>query len=49
MKYAVRRISLAPLAKFGCLLGTLISLLPSLLCDWSASSVAIGRLARERN
>ena len=36
MKYTVRRISLAPLAKFGCLLGTLASLLPSLLCSLSA-------------
>jgi hypothetical protein len=35
MKYTVRRISLAPLAKFGCLLGTLASLLPSLLCSLS--------------
>jgi hypothetical protein len=33
MKYTIRRISLAPLAKFGCLLGTLASLLPSLLCS----------------
>ena len=36
MKYTVRRINLAPLAKFGCLLGTLVSLLPSLLCSLSA-------------
>jgi hypothetical protein len=36
MKYTVHRISLAPLAKFGCLLGTLASLLPSLLCSLSA-------------
>ena len=36
MKYTVRRISLAPLAKFGCLLGTLVSFLPSLLCSLSA-------------
>ena len=36
MKYTIRRISLAPLAKFGCLLGTLISLLPSLFCSLSA-------------
>ena len=36
MRYTVRRISLAPLAKFGCLLGTLASLLPSLLCSLSA-------------
>ena len=36
MKYTVRRISLAPLARFGCLLGTLASLLPSLLCSLSA-------------
>jgi hypothetical protein len=36
MKYTIRRISLAPLAKFGCLLGTLVSLLPSLLCSLSA-------------
>jgi hypothetical protein len=36
MKYTIRRISLAPLAKFGCLLGTLVSLLPSLLCGLSA-------------
>lgn len=35
MRYTVRRISLAPLTKFGCLLGTLISLLPSLLCSLS--------------
>jgi hypothetical protein len=33
MKYTIRRISLAPLAKFGCLLGTLVSLVPSLLCS----------------
>jgi hypothetical protein len=33
MKYTIRRISLAPLAKFGCLLGILASLLPSLLCS----------------
>ncbi|TEU18636.1 MAG: hypothetical protein E3J21_05440 [Anaerolineales bacterium] len=36
MRYTIRRISLAPLAKFGCLLGTLVSLLPSLLCSLSA-------------
>ncbi|NIO69179.1 MAG: hypothetical protein GTN71_09130 [Anaerolineae bacterium] len=36
VKYTIRRISLAPLAKFGCLLGTLASLLPSLLCSLSA-------------
>jgi hypothetical protein len=36
MKYTVHRISLAPLARFGCLLGTLASLLPSLLCSLSA-------------
>jgi len=36
MKYTIRRISLAPLAKFGCLLGALVSLLPSLLCSLSA-------------
>jgi hypothetical protein len=36
MKYTIHRISLAPLAKFGCLLGTLASLLPSLLCSLSA-------------
>jgi hypothetical protein len=36
MKYTIRRISLAPLAKFGCLLGTLVSLVPSLLCSLSA-------------
>lgn len=36
MKYTIRRISLAPLAKFGCLLGILVSLLPSLLCSLSA-------------
>ena len=36
MKYTIRRISLAPLARFGCLLGTLVSLLPSLLCSLSA-------------
>ena len=36
MKYTVRRISLVPLAKFGCLLGTVVSLLPSLLCSLSA-------------
>jgi hypothetical protein len=36
MKYTVRRISLAPLAKFGCLLGILASLLPSLLCSLGA-------------
>ena len=36
MKYTIRRIGLAPLAKFGCLLGTLASLLPSLLCSLSA-------------
>jgi len=36
MKYTIRRISLAPLAKFGCLLGTLASFLPSLLCSLSA-------------
>lgn len=35
MKYTIRRISLFPLAKFGCLLGTLASLLPSLLCSLS--------------
>ena len=35
MKYTIRRISLAPLARFGCLLGTLVSLLPSLLCSLS--------------
>ena len=36
MRYLIRRISLAPLAKFGCLLGTLFSFLPSLLCSLSA-------------
>jgi hypothetical protein len=36
MRYTIRRISLAPLAKFGCLLGTLVSFLPSLLCSLSA-------------
>jgi len=36
MKYTIRRISLVPLAKFGCLLGTLAGLLPSLLCSLSA-------------
>jgi hypothetical protein len=36
MKYIIHRISLAPLAKFGCLLGTLASLLPSLLCTLGA-------------
>ena len=36
MKYTIHRISLAPLAKFGCLLGTLVSSLPSLLCSLSA-------------
>ncbi|MFB0534587.1 MAG: hypothetical protein ACETWR_06365 [Anaerolineae bacterium] len=36
MRYTIRRISLAPLARFGCLLGTLASLLPSLLCSLSA-------------
>ena len=36
MKYTIRRVSLAPLARFGCLLGTLISLLPSLLCSLGA-------------
>jgi hypothetical protein len=36
MRYTIRRISLASLAKFGCLLGTLVSLLPSLLCSLSA-------------
>lgn len=35
MRYTIRRISLAPLARFGCLLGTLASLLPSLLCGLS--------------
>ncbi len=33
MKYTIRHISLAPLARFGCLLGTLAALLPSLLCS----------------
>lgn len=32
MKVAVRRISLAPLSKFGCILGMVAALLPSLLC-----------------
>lgn len=32
MKVAVRRISLASLAKFGCLLGVVAAFLPSLLC-----------------
>jgi hypothetical protein len=36
VKYTIRRISLAPLARFGCLLGALASLLPSLLCGLSA-------------
>jgi hypothetical protein len=36
VKYTIRRISLAPLAEFGCLLGTLASVLPSLLCGLSA-------------
>lgn len=36
MKYTIHRISLAPLAKFGCLLGTLVSFLPSLLCGLGA-------------
>jgi hypothetical protein len=36
MRYTIRRISLAPLARFGCLLGTLASFLPSLLCSLSA-------------
>ena len=36
VKYTIHRINLAPLAKFGCLLGTLFSLLPSLLCSLSA-------------
>jgi hypothetical protein len=35
MRYTIRRISLAPLARFGCLLGTLASFLPSLLCSLS--------------
>jgi hypothetical protein len=35
MRYTIRRISLAPLARFGCLLGTLVSFLPSLLCSLS--------------
>lgn len=35
MRYTIRRISLIPLAKFGCLLGTLFSFLPSLLCSLS--------------
>ena len=35
MRYTIRRISLVPLARFGCLLGTLVSLLPSLLCSLS--------------
>lgn len=32
MKVAIRRISLASLAKFGCLLGVVAAFLPSLLC-----------------
>jgi hypothetical protein len=32
MRIAVRRFSLGPLAKFGCVLGTLLAFLPSLLC-----------------
>ena len=35
MKYTIRRITPAPLARFGCFLGTLVSLLPSLLCSLS--------------
>jgi len=36
MKYTIRRISLFPLARFGCLLGTLFSFLPGLLCSLGA-------------
>lgn len=32
-KYNVHRIHLAPIAKFGCLLGILASLIPSLICS----------------
>ena len=32
MKVAIRRVSLASLAKFGCLLGVVAAFLPSLLC-----------------
>lgn len=34
-KYTVRRISLMPFARFGCLLGALASFIPSLICTLS--------------
>jgi hypothetical protein len=36
MKYTIHRIHPAPLARFGCFLGALASLLPSLLCSLGA-------------
>jgi hypothetical protein len=40
MKVAIRRVSLASLGKFGCLLGTVAALLPSLLCGLLAAGLA---------
>ena len=36
MKVAIHRINLASLGKFGCLLGAVAALLPSLLCGLAA-------------
>lgn len=40
MKVAIRRVSLASLAKFGCLLGMVAAFLPSLLCGLIGLSLA---------
>jgi hypothetical protein len=40
LKVAIRRISLASLAKFGCLLGVIAAFLPSLLCGLLAIGLA---------
>lgn len=42
-RYTVRRISLMPFARFGCLLGALASFIPSLICAlggvWTATTM----------
>jgi hypothetical protein len=44
-RYRVRRIGLGSLSKFGCVLGGLVSLLPSLIVGW-AGTLLVGGLRR---
>ena len=44
MKVAIRRVSLASLGKFGCLLGVVAAFLPSLLCG--LAGLGLSKLAR---